>query len=150
MTGAHFKYKDAFSKLQRLLDVQIKHEDKNLSSNKHNISAKGSKLDKMSNVAKVKIILNNDKKRVHNVPSGMKLIPSHKPKSNSVYKAIPQSSKLERHLKSVSSQAKQVLNSKKFKNSNSKPTFKPQTTRVLPNLNSSGKRNTTKTQGRPS
>ena len=87
----------------------------------------------MNNVAKVKIILNYDKKRLSNKGS-IKVNPCHKPKSNSVFKAIPYPSKLERHLKSVSSQAKQAMSDKKFKNSNSRGAFKPQTTRVMPSI----------------
>lgn len=132
ITGAHFKYEDAIRRLQKLLEIQSKQKDKKL-VNRDKPPSKLSIQDKINNVAKVKIILNYDKKRLSNKGS-IKVNPSHKAKSNSVFKAIPHPSKLERHLKSVSSQAKQVMSDKKFKNSNSRGTFKPQTTRVMPNI----------------
>lgn len=145
LTGAHFRYEDAIQKLSRLLETQTKHS-KAIEQEQKEKSLKMGKVERVNNVAKVKIILGYDNK-LDTVKKETRLSGTFKAKPTNAYQQVPVNPTYEKHLKSVSSQAKQVM-TRKSNNSGSRPSFKPQTTRAIPNLNSTARKSTSKTNDR--
>lgn len=87
-----------------MLETQTKQEENKERYSKDK-SAKIPQINRLNNVAKVKIILNYDKKK-GNLSNDAQMSKTYKAKSEDAYNAISNHSDLERHLKSVSSQAK--------------------------------------------
>lgn len=102
---------------------------------------------KTSNVAKVKIILNYDK-NITNLSKDATNASTYKPRGSDAYRHSIPNHPLERHLKSINSKVKNVLNKKKFPSTGGKESFKPLTTRTLNNLNSSNSKSMGKTNDR--
>jgi len=61
---------------------------------------------------------------------------THKSKTSKIYQQSVSKQLKEKNMKSVSNKVKKVFNGQKFANSGSRPTFKPQTTRAIKNINS--------------
>jgi len=93
------------------------------------------KMSKINNVAKVKICLNSNKEKA-NLSCESKLSQSSKSKSFKIYQQIMSKKPKERNLKSISHNAKQTSNIQKVPTSDSRPSFKPQTTRTNKHLGS--------------
>lgn len=127
-------------KLARLLEIQTKTEENKIQYPKHKNPKMQAKINRMNNVAKVKIILNCDNNLKGNLSSDTKVDKVYRVKTNNTYKSMAHHSNVERHLKSMTSHAKHGLAKAKIGSSSSNSTFKPQTTRVMPNLNKSNRK----------
>lgn len=147
ITGAHFRYNDAVHKLARLLGSQPKAEDAKSIKRKTSANKQKQSIGKAGNVAKVKIMLDNDKNQ-SNISNDATLGSAYKPRGSNAYKHLMPDHPLDRHLKSINNKVKNVLNKKKFPSVGGKETFKPQTTRIVNNLNSSNSKSMAKPKDR--
>ena len=146
-TGAHFRYEDAVAKLAKILEKEAKRKEIKSKQGKISPLKINKKINRVNNIAKVKIILNENKAKgnLYNEPKNSLITKS---KISKLYQHSVNKQLTEKNMKSVSNKVKHVLNGQKFANSGWRPTFKPQTTRVIKNLSNSNQKSVIKSKDR--
>lgn len=127
ITGAHFKYDDAYRKLLKIFECQKQLEAKENIKKLASPYIPKTKTNKLNDVAKVKIILNSGTQNAQ-ATKDFKPIMSNSQGGNKYT--------LERHLQSIGNRSKKPTN-EKLATTGPRPSFKPQTTRIMPHLSSS-------------